>query len=266
MSELLDIAQSVAVQAGEYALEQRRGQVDVAATKSNELDMVTVVDRDTEALIRSLIAHARPHDTIFGEEGETTSGTSGLTWVIDPIDGTVNFVYGIPQWAVSIAVVEGDPDPLTWNALAGAVCNPNLGELFSATSDAPADLNGREIRVSGQSDFRHALIGTGFAYAHDVRARQGDRIAELLTRVRDVRRAGSASLDLCAVAAGRFDGYYEANTSPWDFAAGALIARQAGAEVSGFRSARPDKRMVLAATPGIHAQLSEFACMVDVLR
>ena len=261
--DLLDIAQSVAVQAAEYALERRRAGVEIAATKSNELDIVTAVDRDTESMIRDLIRLARPNDAIFGEEGGSGSGTSGVTWIVDPIDGTVNFLYGVPQWGVSIAVVEGDPDPSTWHTLAGAVCNPSLGELYSASVDGIADVNGREIRVNPSPEFASALVGTGFAYDRAESARQAAVLAGLLGDVRDVRRMGAASLDLCAVACGRLDAYFEANTSPWDFAAGALIAERAGARVGGLAGAPLGRAMVLAAPEPLFSALDTALQRLD---
>lgn len=255
MNELLDLAQSVAVQAGEYAAERRRAGVTVADTKSNDLDIVTAVDRDTESMIRDLIRQSRPNDAIFGEEGGAGVGTSGLTWVVDPIDGTVNFLYGIPQWAVSIAVVEGEADPSSWRVLAGAVCNPSLDELFSAAADGPADLNGREIRVNPITDLGQALVGTGFAYDRAEAVRQTEVLASFRDRIRDVRRMGAASLDLCSVACGRLDAYFEANTKPWDFAAGSLIAERAGARVGGLDGNPLGGAMVLAAAPEIFPQL-----------
>lgn len=253
--ELLDLAQSIAVQAAEYAHERRQAGVEVAATKSSDLDIVTAVDRDTEAMIRSLIRQARPNDAVLGEEAGDAAGTSGLTWVVDPIDGTVNFLYDLPQWAVSIAVVEGEADPVQWTILAGAVCNPSRGELFSAAAGEPADLNGRELRVNPAPALATALVGTGFGYDRAESGRQGRLLAELLPLIRDVRRMGAASLDWCAVARGQLDAYFEANTNPWDFAAGALIAQQAGARVGGLAGAPLGSSMVLAAPEPLFTEL-----------
>src|SRR6478735_4158362 len=147
-SELLHVARRIALEAGELAAERRRAGVEVAATKSSIVDVVTQADRDVEQLIRDRIAVARPGDAILGEEGGSTGGTSGLTWVVDPIDGTVNYLYGIPHYAVSIAVVEGEPDPLTWEALAGCVANPATGETFTAARGEGAFLGTHGIRVA----------------------------------------------------------------------------------------------------------------------
>lgn len=253
--ELLEIAQSVAVQAAEYASERRRAGVSVAATKSNELDIVTAVDRDTEAMIRDLIRQSRPNDAFYGEEGGAGAGSTGLTWVVDPIDGTVNFLYDIPHWAVSIAVVEGEPEPSTWRVLAGAVCHPSRDELFSAVADGDADLNGRTLRVNPSVSLDAALVGTGFAYNRGESARQAAVVAGLRGEIRDIRRMGAASLDLCSVACGRLDAYFEANTSPWDYAAGALIAERAGARVGGLGGAALGKAMVLAAPEPLFTEL-----------
>ena len=253
--ELLSLARSIALEAGALVLEARRGVVEVADRKSSSVDVVTQVDRDAEALIRGRLAEARPHDGFFGEESGGASGTSGLTWVVDPIDGTVNFLYGIPHYAVSIAVVEGEADPQHWRALAGVVVNPATGELFTATSAGGAHLGDRTLQVNPAVELSQALVATGFAYAAQTRAEQGAAVARLLPQVRDVRRMGTASLDLCAVASGRVDAYFERTLSPWDHAAGALIAAEAGARVSGLPGLRADHRFLLAAHPQLAVAL-----------
>jgi myo-inositol-1(or 4)-monophosphatase len=255
-SELLDLARSIAIEAGELAARRRAEGVEVAATKSSIVDVVTAADREVEELVRARIADARPDDAILGEEGGVAAGTSGLTWVVDPIDGTVNYLYGIPHYAVSIAVVEGDPDPATRSALAGAVFAPPAGELFHAAQGGGAFLNDHPIFVNPRPPLEQALIGTGFAYNAETRARQGEVVARLLPRVRDIRRQGVASLDLCAVACGRLDGVFERTLSPWDHAAGALIAREAGAVVTGRGDAAPSRDLTLAAVPGLAAELA----------
>lgn len=253
--ELLTIARDVVLRAGELVSRRRREGVEVAATKSSAVDIVTEADRESEALIRGLLAEARPDDGFLGEESGTAAGSSGLTWVVDPIDGTVNFLYGIPHYAVSVAVVEGDPDPLTWSALAGCVLNPASGELFSATVDGGAFLGGSAIRVAAEVELSQALVATGFAYDSEMRGRQGATVAELLPMVRDIRRQGTASLDLCFVAAGRYNAYFERTLGPWDHAAGALIAREAGATVTGLAGAAPNSDFILAAEPSVAARL-----------
>jgi myo-inositol-1(or 4)-monophosphatase len=255
--ELLTIARRVAVQAGELARQRRVEGVEVAASKSSPVDIVTEADRETERLIRSLLADARPDDGFFGEESDASSSTSGLHWIVDPIDGTVNFLYGIPHYAVSIAVVEGEPDPLTWRALAACVVNPASGEVFTAAQGGGAFLGSEQIRVAEPVSLAQALVATGFAYDAGMRGRQGAIVAQLLPEVRDIRRLGTASLDLCFVASGRFNAYFERTLSPWDHAAGALIAREAGARVSGLDGAAPSRDFIIAAEPGLADRLEQ---------
>jgi myo-inositol-1(or 4)-monophosphatase len=255
VSGLLDLARSIALEAGELAARRRREGVEVAATKSTIVDVVTEADREVERLILGRIQDARPDDGVLGEEGASVAGTSGLTWVVDPIDGTVNYLYGIPHYAVSIALVEGEPDPLTWTAKAGVVLNPATGEIFTAEAGEGAFCGDRRIHVAEPVELDVALIATGFAYAADTRAFQGDVVARLLPQVRDIRRQGTASLDLCFVADGRYDAYFERTLSPWDHAAGGLIAREAGARVTGMRGAAPSRDLILAAEPSVAERL-----------
>lgn len=254
---LLDLARDIAVRAAEFTLEARRAGVSVADTKSTPTDIVTAVDRDTETLIRSLILDDRPDDGIVGEEDVAHIGTSGIDWVVDPIDGTVNFLYGIPAWAVSIGVVEnaagGDVGGTT---LAGVVVNPVNGELFEASAGGGARLAGRGLAVNTGVPLASALVGTGFGYSADRRREQATVLLELMPHMRDIRRIGSAALDLCAVAAGRLDAYYESGLNPWDHAAGALIAREAGARVGGPRGGRENAELLVAAAPGLYEELS----------
>jgi myo-inositol-1(or 4)-monophosphatase len=258
MSELLDLARTIALEAGELAARRRSEGVAVAATKSTIVDVVTEADREVEALILGRIQDARPTDGVLGEEGASVQGSSGLTWVVDPIDGTVNYLYGLPHYAVSIALVEGEPDPLTWTAQAGVVLNPATGEIFTAEAGGGAFCGDRRIHVGEPVELDVALIATGFAYAADTRAFQGDVIARLLPQVRDIRRQGTASLDLCFVADGRYDAYFERTLSPWDHAAGALIAREAGARVTGMRGAAPSRDLVLVAEPSVAERLERL--------
>jgi myo-inositol-1(or 4)-monophosphatase len=251
MSELLEIARTIALEAGSLAAKRKAEGVEVVDRKSSSVDIVTAADRETEALIRSRLGELRPDDGFFGEESSAEAGTSGLTWIVDPIDGTVNFLYGIPHYAVSIAVVEGDPDPLSWRAIAGCVVNPAIGEVYTASAGGGAYLGDRRLEVAASVELSQALIATGFAYSAEERARQGAVIAALLPKVRDIRRMGTASLDLCAVATGRANAYYERTLSPWDHAAGALIAREAGAIVKGLGDAAPSRDFILAAAPGL---------------
>jgi myo-inositol-1(or 4)-monophosphatase len=264
--ELPALARTIAIEAGELAARRRREGVEVAATKSTIVDVVTEADREVERLIRGRILDARPGDAVLGEEdglgeeGGVSDGTSGLTWVVDPIDGTVNYLYGIPHYAVSIAVVEGESDPLTWTGLHGCVLNPAIGELFTGSRGEGAFLSSAggpdaPIRVADPTPLELALINTGFAYAAATRAKQGEVASRLLPMVRDIRRFGTASLDLCMVASGRTNAYFERTLSPWDHAAGAIIAREAGAVVKGFGDAAPSRDFILAAEPELAARL-----------
>lgn len=254
-ADLLTIARDIALQAGALAKQLRSQGVEVADSKSSPVDIVTEADRETERLIRSLLADARPDDGFFGEESDASSSTSGLHWIVDPIDGTVNFLYGIPHYAVSIAVVEGDPDPLTWRALAACVVNPASGEVFTGSDGGGAFLGATPIRVAPSVELSQALVATGFAYDSAMRGRQGEIVARLLPEVRDIRRQGTASLDLCFIASGRLNAYFERTLSPWDHAAGALIAREAGARVSGLDGAAPSRDFIIAAEPSVADRL-----------
>jgi len=262
--DLLAIARDIALQAGALAARRRTEGVEVAASKSTPVDIVTAADRETEALIRSLLADARPDDGFFGEESDASSGSSGLHWIVDPIDGTVNYLYGIPHYAVSIAVVEGDPDPLTWTALAGAVVNPVTAELFTAARGGGAHLGDTEIHIAERAPLDQSLVATGFAYDAAMRGRQGAVVAGLLPLVRDIRRQGTASLDLCFVAAGRYNAYFERTLSPWDHAAGTLIAREAGAIVKGFGDTAPSREFIVAAHPDAVAELEAVLVSLGV--
>lgn len=251
-TELLRLAQDIALEAGGLALARRAEGVHIAASKSSPEDVVTDADRETEALIRLRLAEARPHDGFYGEESNATGGTSGLTWVVDPIDGTVNYLYGIPAWCVSIAVVEGEPDPATWTALAGAVRNPVADELFTASAGRGAFLGQRQLLVPAEVPLSLALLGTGFSYQAARRERQADVVRGLIGQVRDIRRIGSAALDLCSVAAGRLNLYYERGLNPWDQAAGSLIAREAGAKVGAFGAGREGADLLIAGAPDLY--------------
>jgi len=261
-TELLTLARETAVTAGELARRRRSEGVEIAASKSSPEDIVTQADRETEALIRRLLADARPNDGFYGEESDASLGSSGLTWVVDPIDGTVNYLYGIPAYAVSIAVVEGDPDPATWTALAGAVVNPALGELYTAAAGEGSFLGNRKLRANTGVPLSLALAGTGFGYDAARRLWQAEVVRGLIGRVRDIRRMGSAALDLCAVAAGRLDLYYERGLNPWDHAAGALIAREAGAQVGAFGAQREGRELLIAAAPDLYDQFEPILAIL----
>lgn len=255
MDELRAIAARVAASAAELVHRRRTEGVRVAASKSSIVDVVTDADREAEDLVRSMLADLRPTDGVLGEESGAASGTSGLTWVVDPIDGTVNYLYGIPHYAVSIAVVEGDPRPDTWRALAGCVHNAATGESFTAAAGAGATVGDRSLTVAPAVELEQALVGTGFGYTPEKRAEQGRTVAALLPRVRDIRRMGTASLDLCAVADGRLNAYFESGLQPWDHAAGALIAVEAGARVVGRGGVPADHRSIIAGPPEVVTRL-----------
>ena len=257
-SELLDLARDIAVEAGELAHRLRGEGVQVADTKSTLTDIVTFADRETEQFIRNRLADARPGDGFLGEESGAERGTSGLTWVVDPIDGTVNYAYGLPFYAVSIAVVQGEPDPLTWRALAGCVVNPVGGEVFTAAEGSGAHLDGKPIQVAPSVEPGQALFATGFSYTAERRTAQASALARYIASVRDIRRIGVAALDLCYVAAGRLNAYAESGLNPWDQAAGVLIAREAGARVTGWDGGEPSKEFVLAAEPRLAEALEKI--------
>lgn len=252
---LLRLARSVATEAAELAASRRSEGVEVAATKSSLVDVVTHTDREVEEFIRARLAAERPGDGFFGEEGAPDDSTTGLTWVVDPIDGTVNFLYGIPQWAVSVAVVENGPDPQRWRALAACVVNPLAGEVYEARLGGGAWLSGRRLAVSTPASLEQSLVGTGFSYDSDRRVEQAAILGRLIGRVRDIRRMGAASLDLCAVAAGRLDAYVERGLKPWDHAAGVLIAAEAGAVLQGEDGRAPDEALTVAVAPQIADEL-----------
>ncbi|HET8560909.1 MAG TPA: inositol monophosphatase family protein [Marmoricola sp.] len=222
---LLELARTVAREAAEHIQRLRAEGVDVAGTKSSEVDVVTLADQASEKLIREQILGARPDDGFVGEEGDDVTGSSGVRWVVDPIDGTVNYLYGVPAYAVSVAAqVSGE-------VVAGVVLNPAVGEEFAATRGGGATRNGLPIGVRSFVSLEQSLFATGFSYEQAVRARQAGAIARVLPRVRDIRRLGSCALDLCGVADGRFDAYAEEGVNLWDHAAGALVATEAGARV-----------------------------------
>ncbi len=228
--ELLDVAVQAARMAGGLLLERARaGRERHVSSKSTPTDLVSEADLAAERAIKELLAERRPQDGFVGEEGGSEQGTSGLDWVVDPLDGTVNFLFGIPQWCVSVAVKDGA------GTVAGAVYDPNRDELFTATRDGGARLSGSEgkveLRGSEREELASAMLATGLAYDATVRAAQARVLVRAAGEVRDIRRFGSAALDLAWTAAGRFDAYFERTVKPWDIAAGALICRRAGLRV-----------------------------------
>jgi len=235
MSEALrQLAEDVAREAGD-GLRTAFGRLSElqVSTKSSPSDWVSEADTQTEELIRARLDAARPDDAILGEEGDDKPGTTGLRWVVDPLDGTVNFLFGIPIWAVSVAVEDAD------GVLAGVVYDPMADELWSAARDGDPAMNGAPVRSPVRADLGTALVATGFGYDSAVRERQAAVVARLLPQVRDVRRLGSAALDLAWLAAGRYDAYYEFGINHWDVAAGALICERAGLAVHHFPADPP---------------------------
>jgi myo-inositol-1(or 4)-monophosphatase len=280
VAALRDLAVSVAREAGEL-LASYAGQVEVAATKSSPTDVVTEMDRRSEELIRSRILAARPSDAVLGEEGGQTGDADGAParWVIDPLDGTVNYLYGLPDWAVSIGAevrwAEGgevggaEGGEVGRKIVAGAVFVPVRGEMFSAHAGGGAWLEAAGASGKTRLSCRpgvpldQALVGTGFGYLAARREVQGEVLAALLPRIRDIRRAGVASVDLCAVAAGRLDGFYERGLNYWDWAAGALVATEAGAVVGGLTGAPVSSSMAVAAGPGLFGPLADALAALD---
>jgi myo-inositol-1(or 4)-monophosphatase len=248
--ELLALASDIAREAGLLLAERLPQARTSITTKSSMTDMVTEVDREAEALVVSRILAARPDDGVLGEEGSARPGTSGVRWLIDPLDGTTNYIYAYPMFAVSIAVeVDGE-------IVAGAVYNVVPGELFGAAKGGGAFLDGKPIRVTALEDVSRALVGTGFGYRTEVRKEQGATLARLLPQIRDVRRGGSAALELCSVACGRLDAFYEHGLNPWDFGAAGLIVREAGGMTRGYGGRGYENGWVLAAAPGIMEPLA----------
>jgi myo-inositol-1(or 4)-monophosphatase len=253
VDELRVLAEDLARSAGTLALTGRRGlgvgQHAAHDTKSTATDPVTEFDRAAEALIVEALQRRRPDDAIVGEEGANFPGTSGIEWHLDPIDGTVNFVYDLSTWSTSVAAVDSH------GSVAGAVYVPVTDELFSAGRGAGATLNGTAIGVSRADVLSMALIGTGFSYLPERRRAQSLRLATILPDVRDIRRFGSAALDLCLVGCGRLDAYFEEHLNTWDMAAGVLIAHEAGAVTTDFHGDSPSTAGVVVGAPGVHAQL-----------
>ena len=254
IDDLLALAVDLARDAGALLLERFEGGHERALeSKSTPTDLVSEADLASERLIRETLARERPADGILGEEGGGTQGTSGLTWVVDPLDGTVNFLFAIPQWCVSVAIIDDH------GSLVGAIYDPCRGELFVATRDGGPLLNGAPIAPSERTELASAMVATGFAYDASVRAAQAEVFARLVPRVRDIRRFGSAALDLAWTACGRYDAYYERTVKPWDIAAGTLICERAGLTVRELPEREGLPLGVLAAVPALAGELFELA-------
>lgn len=250
--DLLELATDCARVAGESLLERFYQPAAGVATKSTPTDLVSDADRDTERMLIDRISSIRRGDGFLAEEGGAGASSTGVSWVIDPLDGTVNFLYGIPVWAVSIAASDRH------GTFVGVVYDPNRDEMFVAARGNGAHLNGAPISVSDEIDVSQALIGTGFAYDQRIRDSQAEIVRRVLPTVRDIRRAGSAALDLCSLACGRIDAFYESNMGAWDRAAGVLIAQEAGATVTDLPPPFGDEIGVIAANKTLHDRLREL--------
>jgi len=250
--DLLALARMVADEAADLIRGSRAG-AEVVQTKSSPVDVVTAVDRAAESLIFDRLMQARPEDGFLGEEGASSESTSGVTWIVDPIDGTVNFLYGIPYYSVSIAASLRD------GVVAGVVVNVETRECFEATLGGGATCNDRPLGVREVVSPSQQLVLTGFGYQADLRASQAAAVAAMLPRVRDIRRLGSAALDLCAIGAGRADAYVEEGLNPWDMAAGGLVATESGARLE-TRSGVGGNDCVLCAPAGGY---DAFAALVE---
>jgi len=246
--ELHDLACETAREAAAMVL-GRHGEHHRVDTKASDIDLVTEVDRASEVLITQRLLAARPGDGVVGEEGANVTGSSGVEWLVDPIDGTTSFVYGLPGFSVSIAARVAE------QVVAGCVVAPAFTTEYSAIIGQGATMNGKQIRCRPVSSLSKALIGTGFSPDHERRVRQGRVFGAIIPQIRDIRRMGSAAIDLCAVAGGQLDGYFEIGLSLWDYAAGALIAAEAGAVTIVEPDHTSERAFLLAAAPGISSEL-----------
>lgn len=246
---LVALAEQLAREAGGLALAGRKDGLTEVDTKSTATDMVTEFDRASEKLIVGGLINSRPHDAIVGEEGTSRDGTSGISWFVDPIDGTTNFLYDLPNWCVSIGAKDSD------GTVCGVVYIPALDEMFTATRGGGARLNGQAIHCSSITDLSQTLLCTGFNYDSKNRVAQAHRILNYIDKVRDVRRFGAAAIDMCYVACGRLDAYYEEYLWPWDYVAADLIAREAGCKTGDLTGAPIHDRDVLVSNPKLFPQL-----------
>jgi myo-inositol-1(or 4)-monophosphatase len=247
---LLDLAERAAQAAGGLLVERFHGTASGVGYKSSQTDPVSDADRDAEALITGMLRAERPDDALVGEEGAGAVGASGLEWVVDPLDGTVNFLYGIPQWAVSIACRDAG------ETIVAVVHDPLRGETFSAARGQGCRLAGAQLRIAGAPPLARALVGTGFSYVAAERRRQTAILARVLPLARDIRRAGSAALDLAWVAAGRLDVFYEHGLAEWDHAAGDLLVSEAGGVVLPLPATAGLRPGVLAGPAALAAELA----------
>lgn len=248
-SGLLELAIEAAFRAGSLLLERFRRAPTGVRTKSSATDLVSDADTAAERAIVDTISRARPRDGWIAEEGANAASSTGITWVVDPLDGTVNYLFRIPAWCVSIAAEDED------GPVVAVVFEPIRGEIFTATRAGGASRNGEPVRVSDRADLATALIATGFEYDPRLRRFQAGIVADVIPAVRDIRRGGSAALDLAYVSCGRVDGYYESSTERWDKAAGTLLVEEAGGVVTELPNPTGESPGVVAAGPGIHAAL-----------
>ena len=246
-AELLALAISVSHEAATL-LASRPSNFEIHQ-KSSAVDFATQMDHASEKLIVERLLAARPDDGILGEEGAARESKSGITWVIDPLDGTVNYFYDQPGWNVSIAAKDRD------GVLIGVVNAPSINSLWTATRGGGAFKNGAPIRCTDPITLDRALLGTGFSYSVETRVGQAELVQSLIPRIRDLRRNGAAAVDLCQVATGALDGYFEKDLKEWDLAAGGLIAAEAGALVTGRHGGVAGQEMVIAAGPALHQLL-----------
>jgi myo-inositol-1(or 4)-monophosphatase len=251
-AELLEVALDAARGAGALLRDGRPADLGVAATKSSPIDVVTEMDIAAEKLIADRIAASRPDDGILGEEGASTPGTSGVRWVVDPLDGTVNYLYGLPSWSVSIAA-EKDGE-----VVVGVVEAPMRGETYQAVLGGGAFVNGVRAQCRTAPEMAQALVATGFGYLAERRTAQAEVARRLIPQVRDIRRAGSAAIDLADLGCGRLDAYYERGLNPWDLAAGDLFAREAGVLTGGRPGERASGELTVAAPPGLFEPLQRL--------
>lgn len=252
---MLETALELAREAGDLLLKGREGEVTAAATKSSPTDVVTELDAAAEELIGRRLAERRPDDGLLAEEGSDRPSSSGIRWVVDPLDGTVNYLYRITHWSVSVAAEAVDAEP-GQGVLVGVVHAPVLGMTWTAIRGRGAYRDGRRLWCSRQTDLGQAMLATGFGYEAKRRATQAAVLARVLPHVRDVRRFGSAAIDLCHTAEGIVDVYYERGLNPWDLAAGGLIAREAGVLVGGLDGREAGVDLVVATPPQLWEPLT----------
>ncbi|MFC5828998.1 inositol monophosphatase family protein [Nonomuraea insulae] len=257
MTDFLKLAEDIAREAGDMLLAKRPTMSGEVETKSSPTDVVTILDKASEELIRERVLAARPSDRILGEEGGEEPGESDVRWIVDPIDGTVNFLYGLPDWAVSIAV------EVSGQVVAGVVNVPARGEVFTASLGDGAWLGAERLRCNTGVPLAQALVATGFGYSKVRRAVQGEVVAQVLPRVRDIRRGGSCAIDICSLAAGRLDAYYERGVNHWDFAAAGLVATESGARLGGLHGRPVSPYFALCAAPGLFEDLHDLLASLN---